>query len=191
VTARLVALIVLIAGASTTAGADVGRLFFTPEQRAALDHLRRQNVRNTEVSDDESNQDLTSPGPAPEHARVNGVVRRSDDRHTVWINNRAIGAQQPPGINVAPGKNDNRVKLTVPPSGRSFELKVGQAVEIMSGTISDAYARPTLPLSPARVPMASQPGRSSSMDNQGPRRAGEGDAPEVTWRDGGLKPKKP
>lgn len=139
--ARLVVLVVLMAGAGTAAGAEFGRMFFTPAQRAALDTFRKLNIRNATVSDDDIDKDLTPPPAVPEHMSVNGVVRRSDGRNTVWINQRAIGAQQAAGIKVAPGKDDNRVKLTVPKSGHSFDLKVGQTVEILSGTIEEGYSR--------------------------------------------------
>jgi len=140
-TAPLVALIVLMAGAGTAAGADFGRMFFTPAQRAALDSFRKMNIRGAIAVEVERDQDLVVPSTAPERMSVNGIVRRSDGKNSVWINNRAVDAGQPGGVEVAPGKNDNRVKLTAPQSGRSFELKVGQTVEVLSGTIEEGYAR--------------------------------------------------
>ena len=141
-TARLVALIVLMAGAGTAAGAEFGRMFFTPEQRAALDYFRKLNIRNAEISDDDRDKDLVAPPPAPEQVSVNGVVRRSDGKTTVWVNRRAVTEQQPAGaaLNVTP-RTDNRVRLSVPKSGRSADLKVGQTVEILSGAIEEGYSR--------------------------------------------------
>ena len=143
-TARLLALIVLMAGAGTAAGAEFGRMFFTPAQRAALDSFRKQNIQSAIVIEDDRDKDLVvapPPPSGPEHMSVGGMVRRSDGKNTAWINNRAVEAGQPGGVNVAPGKNDNRVKLTAPQSGRSFELKVGQTVDVTSGTIEEGYAR--------------------------------------------------
>ena len=108
-TARLVALIVLMAGAGTAAGAEFGRMFFTPAQRAALDNFRAIRTSGMQSSARMSETRIWwCPPPAPEHVSVNGMVRRSDGKNTVWINNRAVGAQQPRGINVAPGKSDNQ-----------------------------------------------------------------------------------
>ena len=141
-TARLVALMVLLAAVGTAAGAEFGRLFFTPEQRAALDNFRKLNVQSgAVVIEEDRDRDLVVPPSAPENVSVNGVVRRSDGRNTVWINNRAVAGREAGGIVVAPGKTDNRVNLTVQQSGRSFDLKVGQTAEILSGTIDEGYAR--------------------------------------------------
>jgi hypothetical protein len=147
VTARLLALIILMAGTGTAAGAEFGRLFFTPAQRAALDGFRKQNIQSAAVIEDDRDKDLVAPPPppGPEHMSVGGVVRRSDGRNTAWINNRAVDAGRPGGVKLAPGKNDNRVKLTAPQSGRSFDLKVGQSVDVTSGTIEDGYARRAVP----------------------------------------------
>lgn len=63
-------------GAQGSARAEdqrLGRLFFTPERRAALDH---QRTLNFEQAGAEQGTKLT----------VNGVVRRTDGRSTVWIN---------------------------------------------------------------------------------------------------------
>lgn len=53
----------------------LGRLFFTPEQRAALDRQRLLNPgESSDSMDSESSQTL------------NGEVRRSSGRNTRWIN---------------------------------------------------------------------------------------------------------
>ena len=44
-------------------------------------------------------------------------------------------------MNAAIAKSDNRVRLSVSESGRSVDLKVGQTVEIVSGTIEESYLR--------------------------------------------------
>jgi hypothetical protein len=189
---RLAALIVLTLGAGTAAGAELGRMFFTPAQRAALDNFRRLNIRNAVVSDDDRDKDLVTPPPAPERMKVNGVVRRSDGKSTVWINRRAVSERQAHGVNVSTGKNNDRVMLTVPQSGRSIELKVGQTVEVVSGTIEEGYARRALPLPEANAapgaediapgvakampPAASQPVTSAIAAGKGPTRTGERDA---------------
>ena len=150
-TARLAAAIVLMLGAGTVNSADLGRMFFTPAQRATLDNARKQNIRIELGSDNEQ------AAPVPQNVSVNGVVRRSDGKSTVWLNNRAVIAPQTGGINVSTSKNDHRVKLIVPHSGRSVDLKVGQTVEIVSGTIEEGYTRRTTPkpeTTPAGKPVA-------------------------------------
>jgi hypothetical protein len=69
------------------------------------------------------------------------VVRRSDGKTTVWINNRAIHDKAPAGGTVVNQvRADGAVSLQIPQSGQSVELKVGQAVEILSGTVGEGYA---------------------------------------------------
>ena len=123
--------------AGATMSADFGRMFFTPEQRAILDDARKKNLR-IEIGT-ENVQPAASP--APQNLSVNGIVRRSDGKSTVWLNNRAVTEPRAGDINVVTGKNDNRVKLTDPASGHSVDLKVGQSVEIVSGTVQENYVR--------------------------------------------------
>jgi len=152
-------LLLLAAGYGTAAaGAELGRLFFTPAQRAALDSARKQNVR-TELGNDNPQE----TAPLPQNITINGLIRRSDGKTTVWVNNRAVTEQQPNGVNVVPYKNDNRVKLTTPDSGHSVDLKVGQTLELNSGTVQEGSApstaasgQNTAPVSGTNSPQAAQ-----------------------------------
>lgn len=198
--ARLAAVIVLMLGLGTAAGAESGRLFFTPAQRASLDKLRDLGAHSTVARGTDDNE------PAQQqHVRVDGVLRRSDGKSTVWLNNRAVSSGQTSGIDIAVGKNDNRVKLTIPESSRSIELKVGQTVEIVSGAIDEGYARRALPKPVAKVTPegdnrassaakvtsspASRPVESKATTNDGTR-AGDGNAQQGLRPDSGPAPKK-
>jgi hypothetical protein len=123
---------------TAAAGAEMGRLFFTPTQRATLDSARKQNVR-TEI-DNGTPEDVAPP---PQNITINGLVRRSDGKTTVWVNNQMVTEQRPNGVNVVPYKNGNRVKLSTPDSGHSVDLRVGQTLEINSGTIQEGSSLPT------------------------------------------------
>ncbi len=57
----------LLIPACAQADAPLGRLFFTPEERSAMD---RHETPATDI-------------PPPQ---VNGIVRRNDGRATVWVN---------------------------------------------------------------------------------------------------------
>ena len=120
--------------------AELGRMFYTPAQRATLDTARKQNIR-TEVGNDNSEQPTAAAAPLPQNVSVNGVIRRSDGKNTIWLNNRIVGEHPVSGMNATVGKGDNRVRLSVPESGRSVDLKVGQTVEILSGTVDESYLR--------------------------------------------------
>ena len=77
----LAALLVPVAGLAQTEP-PLGRLFFTPEQRAAID--RQRQTGNFGTTD--ANNGIT----------VNGEIRRSDGRTTRWINGRQAQGEKPP-----------------------------------------------------------------------------------------------
>jgi hypothetical protein len=171
--ARLLA-IVLLTHVGAAAGADLGRLFFTPAQRATLDNARKQNIR-VEIGTDNSDQPQAA-APAPQNMSVNGVVRRSDGKSTVWVNNHPVAGTDAGGIKVVPGKTGDRVKLTMPDSGRSVDLKVGQTAEILSGRIEEGYSRRSAPqaeFAPTAKPVAAgaatpQPPAAPAQTEAGP-----------------------
>ena len=97
----------LLIAAPLTYAKELGRLFFTTEQRAQLEYTQQQN------SDTPDNtRSLT----------VNGIVQKHGGERTVWIN----GVPQPAG------KSDERAPESVPVAipGRSQPVKVGQRVII-------------------------------------------------------------
>jgi hypothetical protein len=137
---RSVALIVCVSLQSLAgwsyAAEPLGRLFFTPAQRAQLDTARSQKSRAMLPSD-------TEAAPLPETITYSGMVRRNDGKSTVWLNNRAINDRQPTEGVPAVGRvrPDGRIILEPPQGGPRTELKVGQSLEIVSGTIEEPYAR--------------------------------------------------
>ncbi len=143
----LAILLMMISGLATAA--EIGRMFFTPAQRAVLDAARKQNVR-VEIGNEENERPPTAPtaaAPVPQTVRFNGMIQRSDGKNTVWLNNKPITERSSGGLNISTNRNDTRVKLQVPESGRSMDLKVGQTAEIISGTVEENYKiRPPLKL---------------------------------------------
>jgi len=135
---RVVVCAALLALTGAAASAEMGRIFFTPAQRSTLDNARKQNIR-VEMGNDSEQQ--TTQAPVPHNVSVNGLIRRSDGKNTIWLNNRAVDEHQPGTISAAIGKTDNRVLLNLPDSGRKLDLKVGQSVEVVSGTIEESYLR--------------------------------------------------
>ena len=75
--ARLLALLLIALGASGEClGADPGRLFYTPAERAQLEAARAGNVTQSRQA-----------APAGAHPlRLDGVVIRSDGRSVSWVN---------------------------------------------------------------------------------------------------------
>lgn len=85
----------------------MGRLFYTPQQRAQLDDAYARNA---------------APGDKSPILTVNGIVQKNDGTRTVWINGVAQTTRGP--------KNRNPVAETVQVPGRTgaVRLKVGDKI---------------------------------------------------------------
>jgi len=89
-------LLMLPAGACLAEPADLGRLFYTPAQRTALEGARARKVsRLTDTG--KATEPATAPAPAPQ--RFDGIVIRSDGAATRWVNGQPeVGASSVPGL---------------------------------------------------------------------------------------------
>lgn len=117
------------AGAQTEAsGSALGRLFFTPEQRAALDERRKARLPDKPAS--------LPPSPT---TRVDGYVRRSSGKSTVWIDGQPVReGPQPEGVVVRGAEDASRVTLTVTgESRRRVQMRVGETLDRGSGEVTD------------------------------------------------------
>lgn len=97
---------------------ELGRLFFTQDERHQLD---QHHVLGAPAKDSESSQPFVV---------VNGIIQHSDGSRTAWINGRAQRN--------APGKNANTVTVTMPGKTESIEVKVGQRLLIDTTASSPA-----------------------------------------------------
>lgn len=89
---------------------SLGRLFFTPEQRAQLEDARARNAATEEG--------------ATSVLVVNGIVQKQGGGRTVWINGVAQNA----------GNSDERspeaVPVAVPGKSKPVKVKVGQRLQL-------------------------------------------------------------
>jgi hypothetical protein len=117
----------------------LGRLFFTPAQRSSLDVARSQRVRTT-VGTERTEQEAA---PSSQTITYGGLIRRNDGRTTVWLNNQPVRDTDPAGAGavVSRVRPDGSITLQAPQSGRSVNLKPGQSVELLSGTVEEGYSR--------------------------------------------------
>lgn len=108
---------------------DIGRLFFTPEQRAALDGRRKARVPD---------RPSAAPVVASPTTRLDGFVRRSDGRSTVWVNGESVAESGPDAPRIEPGRStDSRVSVPIGDSGARVRLKSGQVLDRGSGEVRD------------------------------------------------------
>lgn len=141
----------LLAAATMPAAAaeapQVGRMFFTPTQRAQLDVARAQRARATLAT--ENTEEAATAAPVAQSLTYDGVVRRADGSTTVWINSRPVNPKDPAGpVIVGRVRADGGVSLQMPQSGRTVDLKPGQSVELLSGQIEERFARKPAPPEP-------------------------------------------
>lgn len=87
----------------------LGRLFFTPEQRAQLEHGKSQS---------------TDPSANNRALTVNGIVQKHGGPRTVWIN----GVPQPDGVN--DDRAPESLLISTPVQSVPVKVKVGQRVLI-------------------------------------------------------------
>jgi hypothetical protein len=103
--------ILALTSITIASAAELGRLFFTPEQRAQLDRGIPQ-----EKSQDDANLERT--------LTINGIVQRDGGKRTAWIN----------GVPQVTGDSDQQtpdsMQVAIPGQSKPIKLKVGQKVLI-------------------------------------------------------------
>lgn len=119
--------------------AKLGRLFFTPAERAALDTQRKLAG---EMANRPVRKDTDAPkAPPPKMVTLNGVLRRSDGETTIWVNGQPVH-EQFRDVDVMPGSISREgVAVQLPGSGRRVKLKVGQSVDSATGEVEESYRR--------------------------------------------------
>jgi hypothetical protein len=120
--ATLAALLVL---APPAAAQELGRVFFTPEQRAALDARRKARVPDKPAA-------ATVASPT---TRMDGFVRRSGGPTTVWLNGESVPENAPEAPRLQPGRSG--VSINVGESGRRQSLRPGETLDRGNGEVRD------------------------------------------------------
>lgn len=120
----------LLGFAGSAAAADLGRLFFTPQQRQDLDRRRQANIQESAVT---VNSSLT----------VNGQVSRSHGKNTVWINGV-------PQENAKRPLDPARVTLPGGDGSSPVNVKIGQTLDKVRGRVKDPIEDGKILTSPER-----------------------------------------
>ena len=109
-----------VATGHVAAQENLGRLFFTEQQRLDLDRRRQANIQETAVVVEST-------------VTVNGQVSRSSGRSTTWINGV-------PQDNARRPHDPARVTLSGGEGAPSVSLKIGQTLDKVRGEIRDPVA---------------------------------------------------
>ena len=121
-----VALLALVLLVPCAQAQELGRLFFTPQQRADLDARRRARVPDKPAA-----AVVASPT-----TRLDGYVKRSGGPSTVWINGESIteGSADAPRIDRGPSGS---VSITVGEGGARVRMKPGETLDRGNGEVHD------------------------------------------------------
>jgi hypothetical protein len=126
----------MLAPHAARAEPGIGRLFYTPAERAALEDARRHNFRAEQLAAEASKR------PAAPRARdvtVTGVVLRSDGESFAWVNGKSVEGRTDDGLRVRHTAQPNKVLVYDPDKGRMVQIKVGQRANLLTGRVEESY----------------------------------------------------
>ena len=111
---------------------EVGRLFFTPAERAELDRIRVGIL------------DSVDPTHAARTMQLDGVVQQTGIAPVYWINGQRYKGREIAGASVTPTalSSSTVVVHLPPPDPRDMALKVGQTLDPAGGNLREVYQRP-------------------------------------------------
>lgn len=136
------AFVLLLAGLpAVVAAQELGRLFFTPQQRNALDERRRARVPDKPAAD----------AVATPVTRVDGYVKRSGGPSTVWVNGDPLTESAPEAPRIDAGSTTaGSVSISIGESGTRTSLKPGEALDRSTGEVRDVIGDGEIRVQPAR-----------------------------------------
>ena len=121
-------LVCLLLAAPAVEAQELGRLFFTPEQRTSLDARRKARV-----PDKPNAPTVVSPT-----TRLDGYVQRSSGPSTVWVNGESLLETAPEAPRIGTNRRDDgRVSVPVGESGARVGLRPGETLDRGSGEVRD------------------------------------------------------
>ena len=114
---------------SAIAEETLGRLFFSPERRQALDHQRQFNIHEKqEIAEDPT-------------ITIDGVVTRSSGRRTVWLNGvveeDSGTSGNASGIEIITDRNSPESVVVKSSDAMSNQVRVGDTINRNTGAVAD------------------------------------------------------
>jgi len=117
---RLLLALAVFSFFATAEAQELGRLFFTQEQRAALDARRKARVPDKPAA---------AAVVASPTTRLDGYVKRSIGPSTIWVDGESL--------NETPRERDGRVAVPRGDSGARVGMKPGEVLDRGTGELRD------------------------------------------------------
>jgi len=137
---RFLLFVACVLAAPASQAQELGRLFFTPDQRAALDARRKARVPDKPAA-------ATVVSPT---TRLDGYVKRSTGPSTVWVNSEGLLETSPEAPRIgATRSDDGRVSIGVGDSGARVGMKPGETLDRGSGEVRDLIGDGEIRIRPA------------------------------------------
>ena len=138
------------------------RLFTTPNERLLLDKKRQRILHPTHVK-----KKRKKPyKELPQNLSINGFILREDGRNTVWINGKATKhkSRTEHGVRIRTDKRREKVRISLPDSGKRITLKAGQSFNTQDGKVQESYMIVPPPPKPKTPPPATTPAGVAAED---------------------------
>jgi hypothetical protein len=140
--------------ASGSSAGPMGRLFFTPAQRADLDSVRTAG----ELPVAAAGEDAGTTSAQPEPVVLSGVLTRRGSPAVVWVNGERARSRGNDVVRVqGPPDGRQRVPLATRNGQGSARLKPGQAWDPRTGAVSECLGCRATPAPATNVTPAASP----------------------------------
>lgn len=121
---------------------ELGRLFFTPDQRQALDARRKARVPDKPAA---------AAVVAPT-MRLDGYVKRSAGRSTVWVNGESLSESgQADSPRIGSGRRESGVSVNVGESNSRVDMRPGEVLDRGNGDVRDVIGDGQIKIRPGTV----------------------------------------
>ncbi len=134
---RVLSVALLLLAAQAAAAEPLGRLFFTPERRAALEHQRQLNIQEAQTLEGAT-------------VSLDGIVTRSSGRNTVWINQQAQPTERSAATGVAVTVQRRDEAVVTADEEKPAKLRVGESINRATREKTNGLGGGTIIANPAR-----------------------------------------
>jgi len=118
------ALILVFLGTQPGVAQELGRLFFTADERAALDARRKARVPDKPAA-------VVVASPT---TKLDGYVKRSAGPSTVWVNGEAVDGARPGDGRASVPLGEGQARVTLKP-GEVLDRGTGEVRDVVEGEI--------------------------------------------------------